>query len=48
MAGNNEMAQVMKMTERMQARVDESEKKMELTSNALQSIIKDSPKKYDE
>jgi len=43
MASKNETAQAMKMLERMQAKMDVSDKKVELTANTLQTFIKDAP-----
>jgi len=47
MAGNK-MAQVRKMLERTQARMEKSEKKMELMAATLQTLIKDTWKKDGE
>ena len=45
MAGGDEPAQLVKMMERMQTRVGESKKKMELMATTLQILIKDTPTK---
>jgi len=41
-AGNNKIAQVMKMMGRMQTRIEESEKKWETMITALQNLTKES------
>ena len=40
MASSNKMAQLIKMMERLQARIVESEKKMEVMTATLQNLIK--------
>jgi len=48
MARNKEMAQVMKVLERMSARMDESKKMMEFMAITLQIIVKHTPNKDGE
>jgi len=48
MTGNNEIAQLVKLKERMQARMDKSEKKMELMATFLQNFMKKTPKEDSE
>ena len=45
MVGNNEIPQLMKMVEKMQIRLDVSEKKMELLAITLETFIKNAPKR---
>jgi len=45
MAENNEMSQVMKILERIQARMDESKNKMELVATLLQTLVNDTQRK---
>ena len=45
MAEGNELAQLVNMVEKMQMRLYDSEKKMELMATALQTFIKDTPSK---
>ena len=44
----NEIAHVLKMLEKMQTRMDESEKKIELMAITLQTLIKSVPKEKGE
>ena len=48
MAGNNKIAQFMKMVAKMQTRLDESEKKIELIAATLQTFIKNALKEKGE
>ena len=41
--GGNELAQLVKMIENMQNRLDKSEKKIDLMTTTLQTLIKDTP-----
>jgi len=43
MAGDNELAQLVKMMEKIQTTLDESEKKMTLMATTLPTLIKDTP-----
>ena len=45
MAENNETSQVMKILERIQARMDESKNKMELVATLLQTLVNDTQRK---
>jgi len=48
MASNNEVAQLMKIMERMQAMMDGKEKKKELMATTLQIFTKGTPRKDNE
>ena len=45
MAGNNEITQLMRMTERMQAKIEKSDKKVEPMTAMLQNLTKESQAK---
>ena len=45
MVRGNELCQLVKMVEKMQTRLDQSEKKMELMATTLQTLIRDTTTK---